>query len=390
MRWNCGILILKGWLKMYGSFHVAASCGNTWLRRAALALLVVFGSCSDFILYDEFSKGEAVTVDLSVFRIVPAAASLPVSAVFNFSAQNGTPPYLWSVVSGLGSIDAGSGVYTAPAVAGNATIQAADATGATSSATLSIFLPVGLLSINPIGLTMIAGTTFLFSAGGGTPPYTYSKAAGLGSMDASGLYTAPGGAGSAIVRVTDAVLATSDAAVTIVACGVLAISPVLPSVEEGASLDFSGTGGTPGYVYSLPVAGSGGSMVAGHYTAGLVLGSGVDTVRVTDQNGLGASATTTVTVVPATPSNLVADGSFGGPGDLRLTWQDNSQTEGGFRIERKEGAGAFMFVTTVGANVTSYNDSGLSPNTGYTYRVRAYNGPLHSGWSGYAFDLSNS
>lgn len=74
---------------------------------------------------------------------------------------------------------------------------------------------------------------------------------------------------------------------------------------------------------------------------------------------------------PAAPSgaNAVAGTTLG----ASLTWTDNSNNESGFRIERQQGAGAFATVGTVGANVTVFNDTGLSAALQYTYRVCAYN-----------------
>jgi subtilisin family serine protease len=57
---------------------------------------------------------------------------------------------------------------------------------------------------------------------------------------------------------------------------------------------------------------------------------------------------------------------------VSLAWIDNSQTEEGYKIERKSD-GNFVQVATVGPNITAYDDSGLIPSTSYTYRVRAYN-----------------
>jgi hypothetical protein len=59
-------------------------------------------------------------------------------------------------------------------------------------------------------------------------------------------------------------------------------------------------------------------------------------------------------------------------GSLRVTWKDNSTNETGFKIERRSGGG-FMEVGTVGANVTSHTDSGLTVGATYCYRVRAFN-----------------
>jgi hypothetical protein len=59
---------------------------------------------------------------------------------------------------------------------------------------------------------------------------------------------------------------------------------------------------------------------------------------------------------------------------IDLSWTDNSGDETGFKIERCSGASCsnFVEIDTVGANVTSYNDTGLTYSTDYTYRVRAY------------------
>lgn len=58
---------------------------------------------------------------------------------------------------------------------------------------------------------------------------------------------------------------------------------------------------------------------------------------------------------------------------IRITWDDNSSDELGFKIERAPTAGgAWSQIATVGANVEEYVDEGLDPNTQYCYRVRAY------------------
>ena len=59
---------------------------------------------------------------------------------------------------------------------------------------------------------------------------------------------------------------------------------------------------------------------------------------------------------------------------LQLSWADNSQNEDGFDIERKTGnGGAFLALTTMAANQSSYTDANLSDGTTYCYRVRAFN-----------------
>lgn len=74
--------------------------------------------------------------------------------------------------------------------------------------------------------------------------------------------------------------------------------------------------------------------------------------------------------VPAAPSNLMATGDIFA---VSLAWNDNSMNEGGFRVERQTGGGAWTPVAELPANTRGYTDSPLSPNNVYTYRVFAYN-----------------
>jgi len=75
--------------------------------------------------------------------------------------------------------------------------------------------------------------------------------------------------------------------------------------------------------------------------------------------------------IPNVPSDLSASTILSS--QINLTWQDNSNNEKGFKIERRSGTGRYVQIATVGANVLSYKNTGLSANTTYYYRVRAYN-----------------
>ena len=100
------------------------------------------------------------------------------------------------------------------------------------------------------------------------------------------------------------------------------------------------------------------------------------TFRVRATNGDGASSysnevtVTTLLTTVTPPSNLgvaVVDHT-----QLKLTWSDNSADEAGFRIERSTNGGVtFARVQTVAANTVEFTDTGLTPSTAYTYRVRA-------------------
>jgi hypothetical protein len=83
---------------------------------------------------------------------------------------------------------------------------------------------------------------------------------------------------------------------------------------------------------------------------------------------------------PENPSNL--GGTTLSSSKIALTWNDNSNRETEFRIERKKTANGVWFeFIKVGANVRSYTDTALSSNTTYLYRVRASNSAGNSGYS---------
>ena len=59
---------------------------------------------------------------------------------------------------------------------------------------------------------------------------------------------------------------------------------------------------------------------------------------------------------------------------VTLTWEDNSEGEDGFQIERRIGKrGSFSVVGTVGPNETSFVDDTLDPTKVYYFRVKAFN-----------------
>jgi hypothetical protein len=82
---------------------------------------------------------------------------------------------------------------------------------------------------------------------------------------------------------------------------------------------------------------------------------------------------------PAAPSGLAAQ--LVDPSTVFLAWNDNSNDETGFRLQQKVGAGAFVTVLDLPANVTNTGFSDLEPATTYTWRVRA----LGSGGNNSAF-----
>ncbi len=92
--------------------------------------------------------------------------------------------------------------------------------------------------------------------------------------------------------------------------------------------------------------------------------------------------------LPAAPSGLTATAVSSS--QINLGWTDNASNETGFKIERRTGTAAYAQVATVGANATSYSNTGLAANTLYTYRVRATNGAGDSATSNEASATTSS
>ena len=100
--------------------------------------------------------------------------------------------------------------------------------------------------------------------------------------------------------------------------------------------------------------------------------------RVTAHNNAGYSASLILTATttarppapPSAPSGLTATAVS--KTQINLLWTD-TPNEDGYRIERSTDGTKFTQIDSVGANITSFANSGLTGNKLYYYRVRAYN-----------------
>jgi hypothetical protein len=126
------------------------------------------------------------------------------------------------------------------------------------------------------------------------------------------------------------------------------------------SLDFSRvTGGL-----NITAPANGNLAPPGDYMLFLINGNGVPSVAKVVRVGTAG--------VPSAPGGLTA--AAASPALVDLAWGDNSANETGFQVERRtRGRDPYAVIATVGANVTSFQDAGLSPDTQYLYRVRAIN-----------------
>lgn len=79
------------------------------------------------------------------------------------------------------------------------------------------------------------------------------------------------------------------------------------------------------------------------------------------------------------PTNLIANAEA--PRKVKLSWFDNSDTEDGFIIERKEIDQNYEIIDSIPANITSYFDLIVKDNTKYFYRIKGYNFIKQSAYS---------
>ena len=61
-------------------------------------------------------------------------------------------------------------------------------------------------------------------------------------------------------------------------------------------------------------------------------------------------------------------------GFCNLSWSDNASNEDGYEVYRGTSSGSLVLIGTLGANATSFADSGLTKRVTYYYKVCAYNG----------------
>jgi fibronectin type 3 domain-containing protein len=146
---------------------------------------------------------------------------------------------------------------------------------------------------------------------------------------------------------------------------------------------------TDGRTFS-PLAASGanftsyknGNLTAGkhyYYRVYAINGSGRSAFTNVADAVAGGTGQTPPPTVPGAPSGLAA--SAASASQINLSWADNSTNETGFRIERSTDGTTWGLLTTVGANVKVYSNTGLSASTKYYYRVLAVGGSGNSGWS---------
>jgi hypothetical protein len=136
------------------------------------------------------------------------------------------------------------------------------------------------------------------------------------------------------------------------------VSVTLQPATSGGSIFYTTDGSTP-------------TQSSTPYTGAFTLTSSATVNAIALQSGSNPSAQASASFTIVAPS-----------AQLTLTWQDNSNDEDDFAIERKTGtSGAYSQIASVAANVTSYMDNSVTRGVTYCYRVQAVNSVGASAYS---------
>lgn len=159
----------------------------------------------------------------SALSVTPTSANIATDGdIAVFVASGGTEPYTWSVaLPARGTLDSAHGtsvIYTRTA-AGNNTIQLSDGDGSTIAINIIQADSTSTLTVTPGAATLnAAGDMVVFTATGGTPPYTWdvdSSASGdINRTDGQQVVYTRGSGGGNYVFLTDAASNTVYALVT--------------------------------------------------------------------------------------------------------------------------------------------------------------------------------
>ncbi len=224
---------------------------------------------------------DAITAPTSTapLSVTPGSATVTEAATQQFTAST---PATWTTTCGSVS---SAGLFKAPLYPSNTCKVTATATNGSAGANVTV---VSAIVISPPSAKTPQGKTQQFTA---NMPVSWS--AKCGTISAAGLYTASGTVGTSCTieaMATTAPQYTAYGFDTITAPGstTVSISPLNPSVKEGATQQFTAS------TASTFKASCGSISSAGLFTAPLSPGS--CTITATATNGSGATATTAATV----------------------------------------------------------------------------------------------
>jgi len=327
------------------------------------------------------SKSAKASVAVGAISLTPASATIAPSGTQQFSATVqgfSNTAISWSVnqVSGgnstVGTIIS-TGLYTAPAKTGTYTIVATSAadSAVTASATVTVS---STITISPASANVDAGATEQFTAAvPGLPnaPVTWSVDqvgggnANVGTISATGLYTAPATAGAHTVTASSSSASSASAAVAVF---MLSVSPSTATIALSGTEQFTATAqglSNPVFSWSVNKAIGGNSTVgtitpAGLYTAPILAGTYTIAASVTNASG-SASAPITVINFTISPATATVDPSttqpftatIQGSSDATFTWSVDGVAGGNATTGTVSASGLYTAPSALGGHTVT-------------------------------------
>ncbi len=367
---------------------VSFSANGTNAAKSTTAIFVQSGTYSFLVtITDAQGLSTTSTVDvvvnqtLSAIAVSPTTATLPTTTTTQFSAvardQFGLlmatqPTFTWSKPTGGGSIST-TGLYTAPATAGSATVVASVGAVVSPTASITIIIQSPTIttpaSASPTPVTART-TTLSISAADydgttasliytwsllGTPPagVTFSENGTNAARTTTATFSKAGGYSFLVtVKNTINVTVTSTVNVIVSQTGAITITSSAASVLTGRSVKFSAsmadqfgdpieTGSTP-FTWAVS-SGSGGIAADGTYTAASLVGTGTATVRATFGSISQTKAVTVTLPSPWTATNIGTTPA-GDSGSVYGNW---TVVGGGSNVSTSNKTDSFRFINQV-------------------------------------------
>lgn len=337
-------------------------------------------------LVADTTQVEVLPPTLTALTVAPQTASMGTGETLQLSASalwsDGTdslPALSWSRV-GTGSVSA-SGLYTTGSTAGTVRVIVAHVGGTNrDTATVTVVgATLSRLTISPKNVTLLTGASQQFGASAlwsdgsaVTPAITWSRIGTSGSVTNTGWYTAPLAAGTyrvvvahtgGTLRDTATVVVQAPPAPTVVG---FTLTPGSVQLQRGASQSFTtaitwSDGATRTATVNYQV--TGGTMLAGRYTAGLIPGAYLVIASCScgaaDTSGVLIQAPTLVSIAISPATVTLAPGAAQNF-TVTVMWSDNTTT-----------VPSVTFTTTGAGSIGAGTGAFVAPTTTGTYLVIA-------------------
>lgn len=358
------------------AFKVVGSCV---VLTFALVVMVACGSSSSS------SGGTTPPAQVSI-QLNQSAVTLAPTQTSQFSAtvtgsSNTAVTWFVDTVSGgnstVGTIDS-SGLYTAPAQGGSHTVMAASVADPTKTATAAVTVsaPVISVGISPLSASLLTTATQQFTAtvqNSSNTAVTWSvdQISGgnstVGTVSASGLYTAPTVPGAHSVVATSVADPTKSAAAAVtVTASMVSVTPNPVALTPGTTQQFTATVqsvSNPVVIWSVDQVSGGNSTVgtisaSGLYTAPATTGSHTITATYSGSSGSAqvsvftlALSPTSTNVVESTTQQFTA--TVQGLSGAVLDWSVDQVSGGNATVGTITSTGLYSAPATIGNHTVS-------------------------------------